>query len=179
MDKKYIPKIYLDTNIISRFSDYYRVKFREQQALYRLDVQNDAGEINFFTSIKAKEEIQNTKNLEKRELILMIYNWIENVPSKNLIKSTSGSFGSTGYGCCAFGGGGGGSFDPLFSKLKSFFDHDDAEHIFQAEKSEIEYFLTLDRRTIIERIKQNKKEFDSIGIKIKIVSPSEFIEILK
>ncbi len=171
------PKVYLDTNIISRINDF-RVKEKEIQSLAEISERYQKDEIKFFTSSKAKEEIQKIDDEKKKGLILFFCNLITNVPSANLIEHTSACFGSVTFGTSTFGGGGSVE-NPLFSRLKSFFDIDDAEHIFQAEKSELDYFLTLDKETILNRINQNQKEFDDIGLKIKIFSPGELAEALR
>lgn len=172
-----IPKVYLDTNIISRINDL-RTKEKEIQALAEISEKYQKNEIKIFTSAKAKEEIQKIDDEKKKGLILFFCNLITNIPLANLIEHTSACFGSIAFGTSTFGGGGSAE-NPLFTKLKSFFDVDDAEHIFQAEKSELDYFLTLDKKTILNRVKQNQRKFDDIGLKIKIVSPSDFAETLK
>jgi len=69
--------------------------------------------------------------------------------------------------------------DPLFTKLKQIFDKDDAELIFQAEKNNLDYFLTLDKRTILNRLREKEDQLKEIGLKVKIVSPSQLVKELQ
>jgi len=170
-----ISSVYLDTNIISRISDF-RIKANEQQSLQQISELSSQEKLKIFTSIKAKEEIEKTVDEKKKGTILFFYNLILNIPSSNYMVH-KGSFGDDMF----FGDivlSGWSEEDQILKKLKKFFDIDDAEHIFQAEKSHIDYFLTLDKKTILNRIKNKPKQFQDIGLNIKIVSPIELIEIL-
>jgi predicted nucleic acid-binding protein len=68
--------------------------------------------------------------------------------------------------------------DPLFIKLKQIFDKEDAELIFQAEKNDLDYFSTLDKKTILNRLREKENQLKEINLKIKIVSPSQLIKEL-
>jgi len=170
-----IPSIYLDTNIISRRIDSNSTKV-EIKALEEISIQYSQNKVKLFTSIKAKEELEKINDENRKGMILFFYNLIRNIPYSNYMLH-KGSFGDDMF----FGDivlSGWSEEGQILKKLKKFFDIDDAEHIFQAEKSQIDYFLTLDKKTILNRIKNKPKQFQDIGLNIKIVSPIELIDIL-
>ena len=88
------------------------------------------------------------------------------------MKSVPAMYGQVMFNEAAFNG----SVDrenPLFTQLKTIFDLDDAEHIFQAHKRNMDYFLTLDKKTIINRAVLNKDKLQQTGISLKFVLPTE------
>lgn len=68
--------------------------------------------------------------------------------------------------------------DPLFTNLKQIFDKDDAEHIFQAIRHNLDYFLTLDRKTILNRVGEREGQLEKLNLEIRFVSPKELIQEL-
>lgn len=78
----------------------------------------------------------------------------------------------------AFNSAGGGE-DPVFSSLKRVFELDDAEHIFQAVKAKCDYFLTLDRSTIIDRVHSNRDFLARICPNMEIVDPGSLLARLR
>ena len=68
--------------------------------------------------------------------------------------------------------------DPLFLKLKQIFDEDDAEHIFQAEKNDMDYFLTLDKKTILNRVLSNRNKLKEANVTLRFVLPTELVREL-
>ena len=174
---KILYRVYLDTNIVSRVKDF-KLEEEEAKALRVISEKFDKQEIELFISLKVKEEIEKIKEITQREFLLFICNLVKKVPYANLVKSVPSTFGSAPFGVATFGG----SYNvesPLLAKLKTLFDKDDAEHIFQAEKANLDYFLTLDRRSIINRINQKPDEFRKIGLRINIVLPTDLINILR
>lgn len=174
---KLLPKIYLDTNIVSRINDL-RVKDVDITALCTIAEKYNLGEVQFFTSKKTLDEIQKIEDSKKKGMISFFYHLIVNIPTANLVDHVSGGLGSAPFGAAPLGGGYSRE-NPLFKKLKTLFDPDDAEHILHAEKSNIEFFLTLDKETILDRVKNEKEKFDNIGLKIKITSPQELVSMLQ
>ncbi len=174
---KLSTKIYLDTNIVSRINDL-RVKDDDIAALCAIAEKYNLQEVQFFTSRKTLDEIQKIEDSRKKGMISFFYHLIANIPTVNLVDHIAGGFGSAPFGIASFGGGYS-KENTLFKKLKTLFDSDDAEHIFYAENSNIDFFLTLDRETILDRIKNEKEKFHDIGLKIKIVSPQELVYMLQ
>jgi len=168
-------KVYLDANIISDPSKINNIHQEEIEALKTL---SESLRIKFYVSEKVKEEIEKHENPKKKNFLLFLYNLIQRIPQENTIRFVPATFGSVLFGSSTFGGGAS-SEDPLFTKLKNFFKADDAEHIFQAEKNNLDYFLTLDEKTILERIRKNKQQFQQLNLKIRIVSPSQLIKELE
>lgn|GEM_PF-1385629 len=170
-------RIYLDTNIVSRINDF-RLKEEDARALRAMSEKIDKKEIELFTSIKAKEELEKIQQTIQRDFLLFIYNLVKKVPVSNLVVSTPSTFGSISFGTSRFGGGRS-TENPLLIKLKTIFDKDDAEHIFQAERSNMDFFLTLDKKSIIDRINDSPDDFRKIGLKINIVLPVDLSNILE
>lgn len=169
-------KIYLDTNIVSRANDF-RINDKDAKALRLISEKIGENKVSLFTSKKAKKEIERTKPESKKNFLLFIYNMIEKIPNSNLIQVTSGAMGTSQLGTSAMSTGSS-SESFLFTQLKNIFDNDDAEHIFQAEKSNMDYFLTLDKKSIINRVSGNHDEFRKIGLNINLVLPSDLLEVL-
>jgi len=168
-----LAKIYLDSNLISDPSKIENIKENETKALEILADLKLKGEIEFYTSEKTKREIEKHKNVKKKGILKFYYSFIQNIPEKNIIKSAI--FNEIVFNEATFNGRG---EDQLFTELKQIFDQDDAEHIFQAEKNNLDYFLTLDKKTILNRIKQNTNRFKKLNLKIYIVSPTQLVQEL-
>ncbi len=62
-----------------------------------------------------------------------------------------------------------------YSQLCEIFDRDDAEHVFSAVKSNCDYFLTLDRKTILDRVPTNRDALARVCGGLRFVSPSELL----
>jgi len=171
-----LVKIYLDANFIFDHSKIENMKEDEVNVLEKLlDWSNKHKDnINFYTSEETKKEIENHKNVKKRAILKLYYNLITKVSKEKIIKSAI--FNGAIFNSNTFNGS---KEDSLYKKLKQLFDEDDAKHIFQAERSNLDYFLTLDNKTILNRIKENLEEFEKLNLKIKISSPSDLINELK
>lgn len=162
-------KTYLDTNIFGRAIDG-RIKNEEAAALRRIKGKPD---INFYTSEKTRKEVANHPSQSKQDYLNFVIDFLDVIPEENFITFYSGALGSAPLGTTPFGGGGS-SEDPIYSSMKGIFEPDDAEQIFQAVKSDANYFLTLDEATILSR----RKDFNKLGYKTKIVSPKNLESIL-
>lgn len=67
---------------------------------------------------------------------------------------------------------------PLLKKLRNIFDSDDAEHIFQAIVGGCRYFITIDKKTILNRVEDKKVLLEEICPDLEFVSPSELLKKL-
>jgi len=159
--------VYLDTNIVSRYKTLKGIKPIYAVALSV--IKKNSARFDFYTSKKVKDELDNRPSNPSG----VIYNLFKKVPEKNYLEGFAATYGSAAYGTMGYGGGGGSRENSLYTFLKTIFDLDDAQHIFQAEINGIEYFLTLDEKTILNRAKLHDLPFTQKGLKIKFVSPVE------
>lgn len=171
-------KIYIDSNFIIDPAKIKNFTEEVRRAIKIIKSRKDIFPKCFYTSEKTKEEIEKHKNPTKREALLEEYDIIGKIPSENIIRFTSASFNVVTFNAATFNGSCSVE-NPLFTKLKTIFDKPDDEHIFQAEKSNMDFFLTLDGRTIIDRIKKKPDEFRKIGLRVNIVSPVDLLDILE
>jgi len=162
--------VYLDTCIISGIAEM-DLPDNDIDALINIFEQSKKGKIKIATSLISKEEIGKIpiKYRKKHELI---YYLLTDLTYFNYLKPIM-NYGSTIIGC---GVGVGFSshlkrkVDPILNKLKLLLpDKNDALHIFQAAKNKIQYFLTVDRKTIL-RFENQIEEI----CKIKVIRPQEF-----
>jgi hypothetical protein len=170
-------KVYIDSNLIFSPEKIKNLKEKEAKALEEI-LDNYGHNLSFCTSEKTKEEIERLKDIKKRVYLKFIYFVLLHVSRQNIIEFIPATFGSVCFGSATFGGGVGVE-NHLFTKLKQFFEQDDAEQIFQAEKNNCDYFLTLDEKTILAPTKEKRNEFEKLGLKIKIVSPTGLLSDLR
>ena len=157
--------VYLDTNIVSRYGSLKGIKPTFTAALAA--IKNNPARFDFYTSKKVKDELDNRASRPEG----VVYTLFQRVPEKNYLEGYSSALGSAPLGAMAFGGGGGSRESPLYTFLKTIFDPDDAQHIFQAESNGVQYFLTLDEKTILNRAKANDALLTQRGVRTKFVSP--------
>jgi predicted nucleic acid-binding protein len=175
MNQEQQSKIYLDASLISDPSKIDNMKEEELEALGTL---SENLRLKFYTSEKTKREIAKHENVKKKNYLSVVYSVIEKVPEENIIESVPAAFNMIMFNEAPFGGSADRE-DPLFTGLKKIFDEDDAEHIFQAEKHNLDYFLTLDERTILNRIREKQNQLKILNLKIHIVSPTQIVTELK
>ncbi len=162
--------IYLDTNILSRIPD---LKLSEESALaYEKLSQRD--DIEFVTSAKTQQEINMTPNKSQASVLNFLYSLFRKTPMR--VSEYSGVYGDAPFGCTTFGGG---WTDPLFRQLKDIFEKDDAEHIFQATKSKCNYFLTLDKKSILNRVNSKLDKLNEICPNLVFTSPELILDELE
>ncbi len=174
---KTLYRVYLDTNIVARVNDF-RIKEKDAKALRLISEKIDSHELELFTSQKAKEEIERIKENTQMEYLLFICNLVKKVPSANLVESVPSAYGQAPFGVATYCG----SYeaeDHLYKRLKTVFDKNDAEHIFHAEKAKMDFFLTLDKKSIIDRISKQLNEFRRIGLRMNIMLPSDLLDVLE
>jgi predicted nucleic acid-binding protein len=166
-------KIYIDTNIFYRSIDG---NIEEKSALSLKNIILKKDKLFFYTSSKTRNEILNAKKLSNSYYLQFIIGLLVSmIEEKRFIDVYENSTGTACFGeySCA-GGEDIEEVDYIFSKLLKIFDKDDAEQIFQAIKSDADYFLTLDHKTILKR----KDKYNKLGHKTILVNPSELeIEI--
>jgi hypothetical protein len=154
----------VDTCIISGLAkeDLPRL---EQEALYEILRLHKAGACFLMPSEVAKEEIERLPPAVRGKHDA-IYSLLSNVPTAPT-HATDGGFGIVG-------GHWPQRQDPLLNHLMQILpDRKDAEHLFQAAKSNVSYFITTDQRTILRFSAELK---DKIGI--TAVLPSQFTAAL-
>jgi len=175
MNQEQQSKVYLDASLISDPSKIDNIREEELEAL---SILSGNPRVKLYTSEKTKREIAKHKNLKKRNYLVFLYNLIKKIPEENTIKSVPALFDMVMFNEATFGGSADRE-DSLFASLKKIFDEDDAEHIFQAEKHNLDYFLTLDGRTILNRIREKQNQLKTLNLKIHIVSPTQLVKELK
>lgn len=165
-------KIYVDTCIISRMLDG-RCNQDDLNAIARITEYKEF----LFTSEKTKREIDQYENQTGKMQLNAIYNLLKKIPEKNVIKTIPAMFNAIMFNEATFNGSAHRE-DPLFSALKAIFDKDDSEHIFQAEKNELDFFLTLDKKTVLNRAISMKDKLEGANVKLRFVSPQDLASIL-
>lgn len=154
-----MKKIYIDSNIISNILQEHI----SEDDFYTIGNLCEKDDITFVTSKKTREEYSNTKDQKKRVTLNLIYKIMNKIPYENLTVEIPATYGGVAYGEAYFGGVAIRE-DNLFTKLSRIFpDKADAIHIFQAIKSDCNYFLTLDRRSILTPAKHNKESLSKLA----------------
>lgn len=170
-----LRKVYLDASLIS---DPSRVDNMREEELEALRILSGNSRLKLYTSEKTKREIEKHENQKKKNYLVFLYNLVKKIPEENTIESVPAVFNMVMFNEATFGGSAHRE-DPLFTSLKRIFDEDDAEHIFQAEKHNLDYFLTLDNRTILNRIREKQNQLKTLNLKIHIVSPTQLVKELE
>lgn len=158
-------KVYIDTCIFSRLLDL-RIKKKE---LIALELMTQNSSIEFMTSEKTLEEFLNTKDDKRRLSLKILFRLINKVQSHNTSYEEPALFGNIMFGEAPWGGSVT-RYNPIFEKLETIFDKDDADHIFQAISNDCDYFITLDKKTILSKVDQNE-DFIKEFTRLQIVSP--------
>lgn len=160
-----MSSVYLDTCIISGLAKEDLAE-KEQDALMDVLRLYKKGKLDLVTSAITMHELEKIPPIARRRHEF-IYLLLKDVPVSKAKYSNSG--------LTLLGVGGGTKEDPLYSKLKTILpDENDIYHVFHALKSNCEYFVTTDRRTIL---KHNTKLFLEFN-EFMVMSPSEIIELL-
>jgi len=162
--------IYLDTNIISGLAKE-DLTTNEHDALRHILEAYKQGKVSLVTSPITKEEIGKIP-VEHRSKHETIYNLLSDVPIARTFRR--GARGMSGFGFSMSMSAGRKILDPMFKALIALLpDKDDAKHLYHAAKSEVQYFLTTDKKTILNYCNKIKEICD-----VKAVSPQEFLNIL-
>jgi len=162
--------VYLDTSIISRIPDP-TVPVVVAEALRKLV---RFGALNFVTSEKARSEILQTTDTTRGamlEFAAAAYRKVRSVPVYY-----NGAIGGAPINATPIAGD---WKHPLYGELTQIFDPDDAEHIVHAIQAKCDYFLTLDRKTILSRVAGRPADVRRICGALRFVSPQELVSILE
>lgn len=165
------PKAYLDTNLVSGLGKA-DMNPDEYEALHRVIELMHEGRVALVTSAVTKEEIDRVP-LEHQAPHQAIYALLAKVPVVDeqklvprIIQAMRGRSQIVG---------------PLVVEEEDMGtlngilpDHNDARHVFQALRNSSEYFVTLDRKTILTRAKEIEAAFP-----IRVVSPSQLLAALR
>jgi hypothetical protein len=116
-----------------------------------------SSDVELVTSKHMLDELLRATGVEQRALLVLLATLAAKVPYHQIGYGTPGYLGGTYLGGAPLGGGGPIVDDPLLADLKTIFDPDDAIHIFQAVQSRCDLFLTLDVRTVINRVTNNQQ----------------------
>jgi predicted nucleic acid-binding protein len=167
-------KVYLDTCIINSIVDLQHLTDNDADAL---GIIAEHEGLEFFVSNKVSDEIKKAKIEKRRSVLTFVEKLFNRISDKNIIINGYSGFGAIGFGTAYFGGGHN-EYNPLFIKLRKYFDYDDSEHIFQAILANCDFFLTLDKKTIINPYNNMKSEIDTLLGKTKIKTPTQLAEII-
>ncbi|SPD71757.1 hypothetical protein PITCH_A1020002 [uncultured Desulfobacterium sp.] len=160
---------YLDTCIVSGIAKQ-DLKPEQQKAMSEILKNRKEGKVFIVTSRIAKDEIEKIPE-QYRGSHESIYYLIADVPVARTVTIYPG--GSMGLGMGLSLGASTPVPDPIYIALKNLLrDEKDAEHIFQASKNNIQYFITTDERTILSYSDKIVKISN-----VKVISPIEFNEI--
>lgn len=155
---------YLDTCIVSGLARE-DLPPSETAALLRILRSRKRGELAVVTSAVARNEIERVPD-HHRTRHEVIYTLLADVPAAATHRTDSG--------LALLGVGGGRREDPLFSALKGILpDAADAEHVFQAAKNNVPFFITADVRTILRHAIAVEQ---SCGVKVLL--PTQFEQVL-
>ena len=154
-------KVYLDTCVISALvkEDIHDQEF---DALKNILVLHGENKISLVTSEIAREELDKIPD-EYKSKHLIIYNLLRNIPVLNYISIKVIRIG--------FPLKQNEEFKELISILK---DENDAKHIYQCFRNKVNFFVTVDVKTILKK-KDNISEVCNVGVYL----PSEFYNIAK
>ena len=152
-------KAYLDTCIVSGLAKE-DLDSAQQNALREVLRFHKSGDIQLVTSVLVQDEIKQIPE-QYRSKHEVIYSLLADIPVTRVSWIDSG--------LSLLGVGGGSRVDPLYQELRTMLPDDlDAQHVFQAIKSNSTYFLTRDNRTIL----RYRKELES-RYTIKLGTPLE------
>jgi predicted nucleic acid-binding protein len=156
--------VYLDVSILSRIPDL-RVTEGTANALQAI---SRSGHYKFVTSQKSLQEILRTENAKRNAMLQFLFMLLEQVEFHTVYYS--GCIGGAPIGATPIGGDG---EDSLFTGLKGYFEPDDADHIVQAIRGKCDFFLTLDQKTILDRVVTHHEEISKLCGTLAFVSPEQ------
>lgn len=154
---------YLDTCVVSGLAKSDLPK-DDLRALRRILEARKRGQVEVVTSPVTKKEINQIPD-HHRSSHEILYNLLQDVPEAKTHRTS---------GLSLVGVGGGPRQDPLLTALKGVLpDPSDAEHVFQATRNDVQYFITTDVRTLV----RHTEAIQSL-CGIKIVTPVQFKQLL-
>jgi hypothetical protein len=162
--------VYIDTSVISRGYDV-RLRGSDADALEKLS--EFAGQIRYVTSYQVTNEVAQTKDPKARGILLLLAAVIEKVPWE--VPEWSGAIGGAPLGVLPIGGS---WTHPVYAGLCEIFDRADAHHIFLAVLGKCDFFLTLDRASILNRITANEIRLAELCGNTAIVDPLQLLQAI-
>jgi len=103
---------------------------------------------------------------------------MKKIPMHTVHISHGGAIGASAIGEDSLGGAWT-EIDPLYKELNAIFDDDDAEHIFQAVRARCDYFITFDKKTILNRASKSQNEVQKICGTMRSVSPKDALLLIQ
>jgi hypothetical protein len=162
--------VYLDTCVLSVIADDQKITLREAKALAQLAERDD---LEFATSLKALDEILRTPDEKRRAILRFIFALMDKVHFHVL--EFDGTFGGSAFSEGTFADD---WKDPTLSQLQTIFDRPDAEHITHAINNRCDFFLTLDTRTILQRVQAHRDTVSKICGALEFASPESLDTLL-
>lgn len=167
-------KIYLDTCTLS-FLYKKDVDIKQAEALLSIIKNKD---LEIVTSAMTKVEIDNAQNDYDRVVLNILYEMVGKVYAIPPKIPYSGRIGETPWGVPL--GSSGYITDAIYVTLEPFFkDKNDVAQIYYAVKTKCDYFLTVDKKTILKPYEKNRSVFDELIKPTKIVDPLTLVVQLK
>ena len=161
-------QVYLDTNILSRLQDE-RITLEGAESLLAIARHP---EVCLLVSRYTRAELESAVDPRKAALLAFFGQLLP------LLQWHDFEIGG-GIGDAIGSGIGGGSEDPLYTQLRRVFDPGDALHIFQAMRSRCSFFLTLDRRTILNRVAEHSAHIAELCPDLTFVDPISLLGLLE
>lgn len=160
------PTAYLDTSLV--FGIASQDLGAEQDALLQVLRAHKAGSVRLFTSHVTDEEIKRGTNTGLDDAIYALLSDVPRVEEESLSpRPLSNRGGSRLVGPAVVK-------EPDLATTEDILPHkDDARHVFQASKSNIQYFVTVDRKSILRYASEL-----SSRLGIRAVLPSELVDEL-
>ena len=164
-------RVYFDTNLVSRIRDS-RLADADATALERLS--EFSHRIHYLTSDLLTNEVARSRDPKTRGALLFLAAIVDKVPWH--VNQLSGAVGAAPIGCLPVAGD---WVDPVYEGLRDLFDPTDAHHIFLAVRNECDYFLTLDRGTIVTRALENPQTVARLCGPLKVVDPPRLLDSVR
>lgn len=160
--------VYLDNALISELADP-ELDHATVEALGELAEQEG---VAWVTSRVTLDEMLETGDSVKRGVLKFLYSLMD-VTAYTPPESMVGVGG--GFGPIA-----GGEEEPEFRRLREIFQgRGDVNHVFQAVRSNCDYFLTLDHRTILHNAREHRGDLNEICPDLEFVSPSKLLHAVR
>jgi len=154
-------RIYVDNCVIGLIVDT-APEADELAAFVNITARSD---LELVVSGKTSEELRRAQDRLKGQKLQILANLLKRVHS---VQEISAAYGASAYGELPYAGE---WTDPLLVGLRTIFEPDDADHVFQAARSGCRYFLTVDRRTILDRAAKHKADLTALCPDLDFVSP--------
>jgi len=160
-----IIKVYIDNCV---FSKLLRNTINDKEQLKALEKIYDCDYIDLVVSEEIFKEFVKTKEDNIRIALKLFYKLIKKIDTANIIRFEGGFSVPFSFPFNV----GKVVKDEIFLRLKKIFKNGDEAHIYNAIKADCKYFLTLDRKTILNIIKK-----DSVSIVLKEACPDmQFVD---